>query len=227
MSTHRRETVAADTVGVPLPRSSPPLVLASASPRRLQLLAQVGIVPARVVPADIDETPLPRELPRAYAARLALAKAQSVARHLPEHLVLAADTVVARGRRILPKPVDAAEARRCLSLLSGARHRVYGGIALLAPGRAPMTRLVVTVVAFKRLSADEIEGYLASGEWQDKAGGYAVQGRAAAFVRGIVGSYSNIVGLPLFETCALMNGLGAAATATGEAPPEDGDAGGR
>lgn len=226
MSTRSRETVAAANVGVPLPRPSPPLVLASASSRRLQLLAQVGIVPTQVVPADIDETPLQRELPRAYAARLALAKAQSVAGRLPDHLVLAADTVVARGRRILPKPTDAAEARRCLALLSGARHRVYGGIALLAPGRAPMTRLVITAVAFKRLSADEIGRYLDSGEWRDKAGGYAVQGRAAAFVRGIVGSYSNIVGLPLFETCALINGLGAAAT-TGPALPEEGNAGGR
>lgn len=225
MSTHSRETVAADNVGVPLPRSSP-LVLASASPRRLQLLAQVGIIPALVVPADIDETPLQRELPRAYAARLALAKAQSVARRLPDHLVLAADTVVARGRRILPKPADAAEARRCLTLLSGARHRVYGGIALLAPDRAPMMRLVITAVAFKRLSTDEIERYLDSGEWQGKAGGYAVQGRAGAFVRGIIGSYSNIVGLPLFEACALLSSVGAAAT-TNPAPPEEVDAGGR
>ena len=189
-------------------RSAPPLVLASASPRRLGLLAQVGIVPDSVVPADVDETPLRGELPRQYARRLALAKAQAVADRLPDRIVLAADTVVARGRRILPKPADAAEARRCLTLLSGARHRIYGGVALIAPGRTPMLRVVVTVVAFKRLAADEIERYLVSEEWRDKAGGYAVQGWAAAFVRSISGSYSNIVGLPLFETCALLGGAG-------------------
>ena len=123
--------------------------------------------------------------------------------------MLGADTVVARGRRILPKPADADEARRCLALLSGARHRVYGGIALIVPERAPIReRLVITVVAFKRLSRDEIDHYLDSGEWRGKAGGYAIQGRAAAFVRQIIGSYSNVVGLPLFETNALLEGVG-------------------
>ncbi|MBL8667550.1 MAG: septum formation protein Maf [Rhodospirillales bacterium] len=185
-----------------------PLVLASASPRRLQLLAQVGVIPARVMPAAIDELPLPRELPRACASRLALAKAQAVAEQVSGSAVLAADTLVARGRRILPKPADRIEAERCLGLLSGARHRIYGGVALIIPRRPPLLRVVVTVVAFKRLSAGEIAGYLDSGEWQDKAGGYAVQGRAAAFVCGINGSYSNIVGLPLFETCALLGGTG-------------------
>ncbi|HYN39686.1 MAG TPA: nucleoside triphosphate pyrophosphatase [Rhodospirillales bacterium] len=169
----------------------------------------MGVVPESVIPAHVDETPLPRELPRQYARRVALAKARAVADHQPDRIVLAADTVVARGRRILPKPADAGEARRCLTLLSGARHRIYGGVAVIAPGRPPLLRLVVTVVAFKRLAADEIDRYLASEEWRDKAGGYAIQGRAAAFVRGIIGSYSNIVGLPLFETCALLDGLGA------------------
>jgi septum formation protein len=184
------------------------MVLASASPRRLQLLAQVGIVPGAIVPADIDEAPLRGELPRACAGRLAIAKARAVAVRLPDRIVLAADTVVARGRRILPKPSSAEEARYCLALLSGARHRVYGGVALIVPERPPAVRVVITVVAFKRLTADEIEHYLDCEEWRDKAGGYAIQGRAAAFVRGIIGSYSNIVGLPLFETCALVRGAG-------------------
>lgn len=185
----------------------PSLVLASASPRRLQLLAQVGIVPGLVMPADVDETPLRGELPRQYAGRLAMAKARLIADRVSDRIVLAADTVVARGRRILPKPADAAEARRCLELLSGARHRIFGGVALIVPSRAPMLRVVVTVVAFKRLAEREIERYLEWEEWRDKAGGYAVQGRAAAFVRSINGSYSNIVGLPLFETCAMLDGV--------------------
>jgi septum formation protein len=184
------------------------LVLASASPRRLQLLAQVGIVPDLVMPPDVDEAPLRGELPRQYARRLAMAKARLIADRLPDRTVLAADTVVARGRRILPKPADAAEARRCLELLSGARHRIFGGIALIRPGRPAILRVVVTVVTFKRLAEGEIERYLDCEEWREKAGGYAVQGRAAAFVRSINGSYSNIVGLPLFETCAMLGGAG-------------------
>lgn len=184
----------------------PSLVLASASPRRLQLLAQVGIVPELVVPADVDETPLRGELPRQYAHRLAMAKGRLIADRLPDRVVLAADTVVARGRRILPKPAHVAQARRCLELLSGARHRIFGGVALIVPSRPPMLRVVVTVVSFKRLAEEEVERYLESEEWRDKAGGYAIQGRAAAFVRSINGSYSNIVGLPLFETCALLSG---------------------
>jgi septum formation protein len=131
-----------------------------------------------------------------------------VAEVVPDALVLGADTVVARGRRILPEPADEDEARRCLALLSGARHRVHGGVAVVAPGARIAARVVTTIVTFKRLSGDEVDRYLAGGEWRGKAGGYAIQGRAAAFVRRIIGSYSNVVGLPLFETCALLQGLG-------------------
>lgn len=197
----------------------PTLVLASASPRRRDLLAQIGIVPAAITPAAVDERPHPRELPRALALRLAEAKARLIAAGAPAGVVLAADTVVARGRRILPKPEDLHEARRCLVLLSGARHRVYGGIAVAEPSGRVRTRLAITVVAFKRLGEDEIEDYLASGEWQDKAGGYAIQGRAAVFVRQMIGSYSNVVGLPLFETAALLRAAGIAAPPPAAHPP--------
>ena len=184
------------------------LVLASASPRRVSLLEQVGQRPDLIVPADIDETPLKGELPRNLARRMACAKARAVAATHADAIVLGADTVVARGRRILPKPADEAEARRCLALLSGARHRVYGGIAVIAPNGGLGERIVSTVVAMKRLSRDEIEDYIASEEWRGKAGGYAIQGLAAAYVRQIIGSYSNVVGLPLFETNALLEGVG-------------------
>lgn len=183
-----------------------PLVLASASPRRLELLAQIGVSPAGVDPADLDESPLPEELPGPHAARLALAKAQAVAGRHPAAAVLGADTVVACGRRILPKAETPEQAQACLTLLSGRRHRVYGGVALILPGRRPLIRLVRTDVRFKRLSAPEIAGYLDSGEWQGKAGGYAIQGQAAAFVPWVSGSYSNIVGLPLHEVAALLAG---------------------
>ena len=189
-------------------RRPPGLVLASASPRRLALLAQIGIEPDAVDPADIDETPLKGELPRACALRLAEAKAAAVAARHPGALVLAADTIVACGRRILPKADDEEQARACLALLSGRRHRVLGGVCIVAPGGRRVCRLVTTAVAFKRLSEAETAAYLASGEWRDKAGGYAIQGRAAAFVRQISGSYSNVVGLPLFETAALLGGFG-------------------
>ena len=182
----------------------PPLVLASASPRRLDLLRQVGLEPAAVDPADIDETPLPRELPRAYALRMAKAKLSAVAQRHPGALVLAADSVVAVGRRILPKAETEQQARRCLNLLSGRRHRVLGAIALGGCDGSARTRLVETVVRFKRLEKSEVEDYLSCGEWQDKAGGYAIQGRAARFVSFVSGSYSNVVGLPLFETVALV-----------------------
>lgn len=188
--------------------SYPPLVLASASPRRLYLLRQLDIEPAAVEPADIDETPFPRELPARHAARLALAKAEAVAARRPDALVLAADTVVGVGRRILPKATDEAEARACLDLLSGRRHRVHGGIALALPDGRRIARRVETVVAFKVLSGEERAAYLASGEWHGKAGGYAIQGRAAALVRFIKGSYSNVVGLSLYDVAGMLRGVG-------------------
>jgi len=188
--------------------AAPRLVLASASPRRLELLRQIGIVPDLVDPAEIDETPLRNELPPAYALRLAREKVERVAARHPGAYVLGADTVVACGRRILPKPADEAAARRCLELLSGRRHRVHSGVALVVPGGETALRRVDSQVALKRLSAEEIAGYLAGGEWREKAGGYAIQGRAAALVRFISGSYSNVVGLPLFETAQLLAGRG-------------------
>lgn len=185
-----------------------PLVLASASARRRDLLAQVGLVPDRVCPADLDETPLPRELPRDHAHRLAEAKAETVAASQPGCFVLAADTVVAVGRRILPKAETPDEARRCLALLSGRRHRVHGGVCVIAPDGARRVRVVQTAVILRRLTDGDIARYLAAGEWRGKAGGYAIQGRAAAFIRALSGSYSNVVGLPLYETVALLDGLG-------------------
>lgn len=188
----------------------PPLVLASASPRRLDLLARIGVRPDLVLPADIDETPRKDELPRSLAARLALGKARAAAALAPpDALVLAADTVVGVGRRILGKPADAEEARRFLALMSGRRHVVTTGVVLHRPGGAkPLQRLVATAVALQRLTAQQVEDYLASGEWQGKAGGYAIQGRAEAYVRFLSGSYSNVVGLPLFETAQLLRGVG-------------------
>lgn len=188
--------------------SGPPiLVLASQSPRRLELLAQVGIVPAEVCPAELDETPLKGELPRAHALRLARAKAATIAERFPDAAVLGADTVVACGRRILPKTEEEHEARACLALLSGRSHVVHGGICIVLGGRAHV-RQIETRVSFKRLSRSETEAYIDSGEWRDKAGGYAIQGRAAALVARINGSYSNVVGLDLHETMQLLRGLG-------------------
>lgn len=182
----------------------PSLVLASASPRRLDLLRQVGIEPATIDPADIDETPGPRELPRAYALRMAKAKLAAVAGRHPGAMVLAADSVVVCGRRILPKAGTVEEARACLGLLSGRRHRVLGAVAVATSDGATRTRLVETVVRFKRLEPAEIDDYIASDEWRGKAGGYAIQGRAARFVGFLSGSYSNVVGLPLYETVGLL-----------------------
>lgn len=196
----------------------PPLVLASASPRRLDLLRQAGIEPDRVVAADVDETPRAGELPPALVRRLARAKAAAVAAQEPGAFVLGADTAVACGRRVLSKPADADEARRFLARLSGRRHRVLGGVAIATPSGRAIARVVETRVAFKRLSADEIEDYLGTGEWIGKAGAYAVQGRAGAFVRLIVGSYTNIVGLPLTETVAMLRGAGWAPAGDGTAP---------
>lgn len=185
-----------------------PLVLASASPRRLELLRQAGIVPDAVDPADLDETPLKDELAAAYVVRLAAAKARAVAPRHPGAFILAADTVVACGRRLLPKAEDAATARACLKLLSGRRHRVYGGVALIAPSGSVTIRRVVSRVAFKRLAEADIADYLDTGEWHGKAGGYAIQGRAAALIPWLSGSYTNVVGLPLYETVQLLAGRG-------------------
>jgi len=190
------------------PTTSSTLVLASASPRRLDLLRQIGLEPARVDPAEIDETALKDEMPAAHARRLAATKLAAVASRHRESFVLAADTVVACGRRILPKAEDETTARRCLELLSGRRHRVLGAVELQAPDGRIARRLVTTAVLFKRLSLAEIDHYLASGEWRGKAGGYAIQGLAAAFIPAINGSYSNVVGLPLAETWAMLQGLG-------------------
>ncbi len=188
----------------------PKLVLASASPRRLDLLAQIGIVPDQVLATDIDETPHRGELPADYARRMACEKASAAGEFdLPEGaVVLTGDTVVARGRMILPKAEAEADARRCLDLLSGRRHRVLGGIALrLGDGRI-VTRLVTSRVTMKRLTADEIDSYIGTGDWQGKAGGYAIQGPAAAFIRHIDGSYSNIVGFSLYDIAAMLRGNG-------------------
>ena len=184
----------------------PRLILASASPRRRELLAQIGLVPDAVIAPNIDETPRPRELPRALAVRLARAKAAAAA--TPGAFVIAADTVVALGRRILPKAEQAEEARRCLVLLSGRRHRVLTSVVAQAPDGRRAERLCESVVTFARLTEAQIAAYLASGEWHGKAGGYAIQGRAAAHIRFLGGSYSGVVGLPLFETAQLLRGLG-------------------
>ena len=192
----------------------PKLVLASGSPRRIQLINQVGIEPDSLRPTDIDETPQRGELPRACANRLARAKAQAaldlvrVDDELKGSYILSADTVVAVGRRILPKAELLDEAAQCLRLLSGRNHRVHTAVCLVTPKEAFRQRLVETKVRFKRLSEEDIEAYLASGEWRGKAGGYAAQGIASAFMVKIVGSYSNIVGLPLYETTTLLAGEG-------------------
>ena len=188
----------------------PGLLLASESPRRKALLAQAGITPDAIRAAAIDETPLKGELPRLHALRLACEKVRTVAAKLSgaPMLVLGADTAVACGRRILPKAEDAETVRACLTLLSGRRHQVITAVAVAAPGHEIRTRIVVTAVAFRRLSATEIETYVQSREGEGKAGGYAIQGRAEVFVRRINGSYSNVVGLPLAETVSLLRGCG-------------------
>ena len=190
-------------------RSNPAhLVLASASPRRAALLAQAGIVPDEIVAPQVDEAPKRGELPRDYALRMALAKVGAVARVKGDCVVLAADTVVTCGRRILPKAENAAEVEACLRLLSGRRHRVLTAVAVSSGRATPIRRIVTTQVSFKRLSPGEIESYIISGEGVGKAGGYAIQGRAECFVRRINGSYSNVVGLPLFDTVTLLRGVG-------------------
>ena len=184
-------------------------ILASASPRRRQLLASVGIVPDEVIPADIDETEHKGERPRDYVARVADGKCAKVAALHPDSVVLAADTAVACGRRILPKAEDEATARACLRLLSGRRHRTYSGISLYLPEKGKrLCRVVQTVVKFRLLNEDDIDQYIASGEWDGKAGGYAIQGSAQRFIPAINGSYSNVVGLPLNEVCRLLQQAG-------------------
>jgi septum formation protein len=183
-----------------------PLILASSSPRRLTLLKQIGIVPDQVVSPDIDETPRRDELPRPYAIRMAAAKAAAVPS--PDHLVLAADTVVAAGRRILPKAENAEQVRTCLNLLSGRRHRVMTALVLTSPDGRTTDRLVESIVTFNRLTGDQIQRYVATREGEGKAGGYAINGQAASFVRFLSGSHSAVVGLPLFETAQLLRAHG-------------------
>lgn len=185
----------------------PELVLASASPRRIELLAQIGIVPDRIDPADIDESPLKGETPPRLAERLARTKAEAVAARSPGAVVLAADTVVAVGRRLLEKAADEAEAARFLRLLSGRNHRVFTGVAVVAGGKTA-TRVNETRVAFKTLSETEIAAYVATGDWRGKAGGYGIQGPAGAFVRRVVGSHPSVMGLPLYEAAHLLEGAG-------------------
>lgn len=182
----------------------PQLILASASPRRQQLLARIGITPDAIYPADIDETPHKAELPRVYAERMAAEKAAVVAALHPGSAVLSGDTVVAVGRRILPKAESEADARMCLALISGRRHRVLSAVTLMLPDGRALHRLSESIVTFKRLHADEVETYITGGEWQGKAGGYAIQGSAEALIRSMAGSYSGIMGLPLYETRSLL-----------------------
>ncbi|MGE4352274.1 MAG: nucleoside triphosphate pyrophosphatase [Bdellovibrionales bacterium] len=182
-------------------------ILASASPRRLSLLADIGVAPDEVIPAACDETPYKGERPRALAERLALEKGRVIADLHPDAMVLAADTVVACGRRVLPKAETEDDVRTCLTLLSGRRHHVYTAVAVFTPDGLIRHRLSDSRVAFKRLSPEEIDAYVASGEGIGKAGGYAIQGKAATLIRSISGSYSGIVGLPLFETASLFPSL--------------------
>jgi septum formation protein len=191
-----------------VPQSPPRLVLASASPRRLDLLRQIGLEPAAVEAAEIDESPLKDETPRRLALRLAGDKAAGVAARQPASYVLAADTVVALGRRVLPKAQSADEVRDCLRLLSGRAHRVLTGLCAIAPDSRRVRRLVESRVHFKRLTEEEISRYAAAGDGQGKAGGYAIQGRAGRFVISLQGSYSGVVGLPLYEAANMLAGLG-------------------
>lgn len=187
---------------------SPELILASASPRRLELLGRLGLKPDRVVATDIDESPLKGERPRAHAIRLAAEKARAAAALAPACIILAGDTVVGAGARILPKAEDEATARQCLALLSGRRHRVFSAIAVITPNGTLREALSETIVRFKRLSPEEVDSYIAGGEWHGKAGGYAIQGSAEGFCDWLSGSHSGVVGLPLFETRRLLRAAG-------------------
>ena len=186
----------------------PPLVLASASSRRRDLIARLGLVPDRILATDIDESPLPDETPRAHAVRLAAEKARAAALIEPAAAILSGDTVVGAGRRILPKAEDEQTARQCLALLSGRRHRVFSAVALLMPDGTLREALSETIVRFKRLSDAEIDAYIAGGEWHGKAGGYAIQGSAEGFCAWLAGSHSGVIGLPLFETRRLLVAAG-------------------
>lgn len=188
--------------------ASAPLILASASPRRKALLALIGVEPAEIIPADIDETPLSGELPRNYVQRVASEKARVIAERKPQNFILAADTTVAVGRRILPKTEDEAAVRECLSLISGRSHRVFSGVTLVSPKGALSTRVVETRVKIRLLANADIDEYVASDEWRGKAGGYAIQGLFAKHVAAIIGSHPNVVGLPLYETWNLLSGAG-------------------
>jgi septum formation protein len=183
------------------------LILASASPRRVELLARIGIVPDAIVPADLDETPLPKETPRAHVIRLAIGKTASISAHYPGDLVIGADTVVSMGRRLLPKATTREEAEACLKMLSGANHRVTTAVAVQR-GDQKASRVVESRLTFKRLSAEETTRYLESGQWEGKAGGYGIQGLAGAFCTHLTGSYEGVMGLPLYETKCLLEGFG-------------------
>lgn len=187
---------------------SPKLILASQSPRRLSLLGQIGITPDAVSPADINEDPIEGEVPRDHALRLAQEKAAKVAGDTPDTIILAADTVVGVGRRILPKAETLEQAKYCLELLSGRGHRVFTGVAVIKADGDMLSRVVETRLTMKRLSPLELKSYLESGEWEGKAGGYGIQGIAEAYISKIIGSYSNVVGLPLFDTRNLLQGAG-------------------
>ena len=187
---------------------SPKFILASQSPRRLSLLAQIGVTPDAVSPADINEDPIEGEIPRDHALRLAQEKAAKVAGDNPDNIILAADTVVGVGRRILPKAETLDQAKYCLNLLSGRGHRVFTAVALIKADGDMISRVVETRLTMKRLSSVELKSYLDSGEWEGKAGGYGIQGMAEAYISKLIGSYSNVVGLPLFETRNLLRGAG-------------------
>ena len=187
---------------------TPILILASASPRRSELLTGIGIRPDKIIPADIDESLVGGELPRPYAQRMAIEKAQAISGAHKGAFILAADTIVAVGRRILPKPENAHEANTFLSLMSGRAHRVYTGVCLVAPDGNMTSRVVETRLKMKRLSSAELSAYIASNEWRGKAGGYGIQGRAGAFISNINGSYTNVVGLPVYETRNMLVGAG-------------------
>jgi septum formation protein len=195
------------------------LILASSSPRRIDLLKTQGITPAAVIPADIDETPLKAELPKNMVLRLSLAKAKTIAANNPDCFILAADTTVSVGRRILNKANDEAEARTFLELLSGRSQRVWGGIALITPTGKTISRAICTSVKFKTLTKSEIDTYVASHDWVGKAGGYGIQGAAAAFVKCINGSYTNIIGLSMYDTMNILNAHGYKTHASKNTPP--------